>query len=76
MAALDTVDKRHAIMTQVGRLQFGLVANGTVSMDDCQNYAWIYPFLTYPPPAEVGGIGIPWIKKTRANRRRKLYGQR
>lgn len=48
MAVMDTANKRRAIINQISRTHIGLVPNNDITLDDVQNYAWIYPFLTYP----------------------------
>lgn len=53
MAALDSKNKRRAIINMISRHSIGLVADNNVELNDTQNYAWIYPFLTYP--ADSGG---------------------
>lgn len=73
MSVMDTANKRRAIINMISHHSIGLVPNNDVEQNDVQNYAWIYPFLTYPSPS-AGGTGIPWIKKRRANKRRLLDG--
>lgn len=72
MAVMDTANKRRAIINMIAHHRVGLIPSGAVELIDVQNYGLIYPFLDYPTSG--GGAGIPWIKRRRANLRRKLYG--
>ena len=63
--ALDSQNKRRAIMTMATHCQLGLIPTGTgnVGRIDLRDYQWLWPWFSYSGAKVYFGRGLPTMRK-------------